>query len=242
MAWRRRNTKPALAPGERASIGDAHVDVAIGVLEDMAKRSVATQTKYGYTRDETIAMLFDPTDITHAQNARGIVSPQANVVLYRVAEGVDLGIDFAGCPTLAIDAARLSLQPCAAPLIAMVEQVSAIHYRFEEAKAALRWLNRHATPGAIRYYWPSAMQLTKDAPIWRDLQEVPSRYNVPPGIGLILQSLKDAAATVSGALLLPDTTLTPRDKMWLRFTATTRYRAPADMVSSYTTDTVIYNL
>ena len=121
-----------------------------------------------------------------------------------------------------------------------IEDVAAIHFQFEEVKGVLRWLNRNATPGAIRFYFPSVLKLCPTSLAFADLQHVPARYSNPQHIGSWIEPIKTAAATVAGSALLPTgVEPRPRSKMRLTFPMTT---VNPDVNAAYRTDQIIYHI
>lgn len=225
----------------RQSIGDTHVDSAITSIKQTMQKAIALQTSYEPSRQSTLSMLFDDEDIAKLSQVRGMVKTEGNTRDYDIENGVTLTIGFAGALVPAIEPHMLKLNyGRIQPLMTYISEVKAIHDKFEEVKGLLRWMNRNATPGAIRYYWPTAMELTPKAPVWNDYRNVPSRYSTPPDIGDWLQVIKDAATTVAGSLMLPgDIILRQRDKMWLTFK--TR-KVELSNVSFYNTDEMVYNI
>lgn len=224
----------------RASIGDFAVNDAITKLNTAAQRAVALMTTYEHTRESTIPMLFRDQDIAALTQVRGMVQPRSNIEAYDVDRHVRLSIDYEDAFVPAILPSRLLVHPNrSAPLRAYIAAVRAIHDQYQEVVHVLRWLNRNATPGAIRYYWPAAMQLCPHSTAFKDLEHVPARYSVPPGIGDHMQLLRDAAACVVSMTLLPkDSKPTPRGTMWLTFAQTSVKKGDA----TYQTDQMIYNI
>jgi hypothetical protein len=225
----------------RSSIGDSHVDLAVGTLKKTAEASVSLLTTYNHSRGGTLPMLFDDDDLDKLRQVRGMVRTQGDIRGYAMGQGVHLYIDFEEALVPAIETIRLRINPDrVGPLLTYINEVKAVHDRFEEVKGVLQWLNRNATPGAVRYYWPMAMKLCPQAPVWRDLQEVPTRYSTPPHIGDWIQSLKDAAATVTGSIMMPsDAKPNPRGKMWLTFAPRTIRLSEH---STYSTDQMTYHI
>lgn len=234
---------PAATYSERSSLGDAHVDAAITEITKLAQRAVATMTHYELTRESTLPMLFRDDDIAKLQAVRGMVQAHAATMSYMLQPSVFLFISYEDAQVPTIERDRLYIQPGrVGPLLNFVAAVKAVHDRYEEVKGVLRWLNRNATPGAIRFYWPTAMKLTPKSLIWADLREVPSRYSVPPNISGWLQPLRDAAATMAGAAMLPATAAErPRETMWLSFHSCP-VKLDGNAGSTYNTDHMIYNL
>lgn len=237
----RRNRLRVANPEQRQSIGDAHVDSAVGHLKRTAQITAGVMASYQPTREATLSMLFRDDDIAKLKAVRGMVETANTVKSYTIVDGVDLSINFRDALVPAIEEDVMCMHPeRIAPLLTFIAEVRAVHDRFEEVKGVLRWMNRNATPGAIRYYWPTAMKLCPQSRIWEDLQEVPTRYTTPEKIGDWSQSIKDAAATVAGAAMLPSEA-TPRDRglMWLTFQSRT---VELSARSNYETDMMVYNL
>lgn len=235
----RNSTRPA---DERSSIGDHYVAEACKALNMQCQKTVSVMTHYEPTREATLPMLFDDHVIDKMHAVRGMVTAQNNIVAYEVRPGVKLFINYSEARLPAIDATmlRLDREITAVPLLEHVAAVKAVHDRFEEVKAVLRWCNRHCTPGAIRYNFPQALSLCRDAPALRDLNGVPTRHVNPPNISSWVQPIKDAAATLAQMAMLPDDIVT-RDKrtMWLTFAARTVHLT---LDGHYETDAMTYNL
>lgn len=229
-------------PGERASIGDAWVNEAVANINRMCQKAMAVMTDYTPTREATLHMLFRDEDMEAMARVRGMVTPQYNILHYEIEPRTFLHINYDGAKVPAIDQSRLAIyRDRAEPLFRHIDAARAVHDRYEEIKGVLRWLNRNATPGAVRYLWPSAMKLCPQAPIWRDLMDVPARYTTPLGVSGWTQAFKDSANTLAQAALLPDdATQRPRQKMWLCF-ETREVRTDIDR-GFYDTDQMIYNL
>ncbi len=236
-----KNIKDNWIKDARQSIGDAHVDTAINLLKQTMQRAVALQTSYAPSRQATLGMLFHDTDIAKLSQVRDMVRTAGTTREYEIIGGVKLSIDFEGALVPAIEPSAMKVYPDRVqPLLTFVNEVRAIHDKFEEVKGLLRWMNRNATPGAIRYYWPTALELTPKAPVWNDYRDVPSRFNSPPGISDWMQPIKDAATTVAASLMLPsDITLRQRGKMWLTFKTRKIDLSPE---SFYNTDEMVYNI
>lgn len=228
---------------ERASLGDAHVETAINSLSRTALISATTMASYQPTREKTIDMLFRDDDIAAAKRVRGLVTASGSTRSYDIdtKNRITLNINYEECPVVAMDSCAMSVHSDRIqPLLTFVEEVKAVHDRFEEVKGVLRWMNRNATPGAIRYYWPTAMKLTPKSKVWEDLQQVPSRFTTPENIGDWTQAIKDSAATVASSLLLPaDVDPRPRVHMWLTFSSK---KVELSDRASYQTDQMHYNL
>jgi hypothetical protein len=232
---------------ERSSLGDANVDTALGRINQLAGATANVMTQYDIHPRQTIAALFHADDIVKAQAVKGIVEPRYRQRSYEIMGDVTLKIDWTDANNEIvippIEPSRLHVQPAAAPLLNWIEEVRKIHLAFEEVKAVLKWLNRNATPAAIRYYWPTAMKLVPESPIWATLQEVPNRYTVPLKIANWSNCLKSAANTVTGSTLLPhDAAAKERSDFHVTFGRTKVIGDPVNNEAEYTTDSMSYNL
>lgn len=234
---RRRFYRP---PDTRSSLGDQHVQDACTRLTRDAQRTINLMTKYEATRERTLPMLFRDDDIAKLQAVRGMVDASRDTQAYMVGDHCYLWINYEDALLPTIEPSRLHIQPeRIGPLLNHVAAVRAIHLQFEAVKYVLRWFNREATPGAIRYYWPTAMQLCPKATCWEGLQEVPTRFKEPDGLGMRMQMVRDSAATVATSLLLPSHAV-PKNagKMWLTFES---YQ-PTHGELGWTTDQGLYHL
>lgn len=239
MAWRRRSSSGMAGyrnHDDRASIGDVHVEEAIHTISRWSAITAKLTLSYGKSREETLPLLFDHDVLKRAQAARGLIEPATKVMSYpNIWVGATLFIHYDDCHTPPLVSSAVGLQPGSGVLSQYLADLMRVHLQFEQVKGVIRWLNRNATPGAIRYFFPAAMKLTPKAPIWADLQEVPSRYSVPDGISEWLPILKEAATTVTGALMLPNEADMPsRDKLWVSFATVDK--------DLYKTDAVTYNI
>lgn len=238
---RRRQFLSAPRQDERMSIGDTHVESAIQALNKTCGATVATMTSYDVSFNDTLRMLFPDDTLERMAAVKGLVDTRSVRASYEVVDGVVLSMDFedsrAHVPT--ISPAALKLQHGRIdPLLNYIANIQAIHNRFEEVKAVLRWLNRNATPGAVRYFFPAALKLCPSSPALAELQHVPSRYTTPPKIGDWSQAIKDAATTVVSSLLLPADAVPATVKvMWLTFP---KRSVHVSGESSYSTDQMTY--
>lgn len=236
-------------PEERSSLGDSHLNEAITNINKVQQQAVALMTHYQPTREKTLSMLFHDTDIEKLRQVRGLIKTDTNIKTYAIGtaedDDINLSIDYEGAAVPSIQPEALAIYPDrVGPLLDFTVAVKAEHRKYEELKGVLRWLNRNATPGAIRYFFPQAMKLVPTSPIWRDLQEVPSRYTTPSDYGIWAQVLRDAANTVAGMMLFPsDTHARERKQMWLTFKPIPVHLDQSDPNKThYKTDQVIYNL
>lgn len=239
MAWPKKSKSSQ--PKTYTSIGDAPVDAACRQLGLQMQRACAVLTEYTHTFDQTLEMLFEPSDLAKAYAAKGVVvDPASTVSLQNILPNVTLIMDFSKQKAVTLAAGPLRPQPGKiAPLLMYITEVEKIYLQYEAVKAMLRWLNRNATPGAIRYYWPTALKLCPDAYAFEDLTEVPSRYKEPQGINARLQLLRDTAATVAASTMLPEGEPRIRGAMWLMFQQ--RRVAISDEVY-YNTDILTVNI
>lgn len=225
-------------PKEPASIGDYAVEQACNAINVLCQRTVTTMVEYEHTRDYMVRALFSPDTLERAARARGIISPGYHSASYIVGPTVSLYLNFEGLiwPTIIPDATEH--QPTMDALITFVGRARAIYEQFEEMKGVLRWLNRNATLGAVRYYWPTAMSLCPEA--FRDMQHVPSRYSHPPRIGDWMNLLRDTASTYARAQMLPGDAQPRQYEKGMRLTFSTCPLKRENVTIE--TDQIVFNL
>lgn len=230
-------------PTEAASLGEAHVNSAIIDINRTCQIAMTTMTHYQPSREATVRMLFDDSDLDKLAAVRGLVETGTDIKSYEIDKNITLNIDYDGSTWPAIEPPAMKINPARVqPLLDFVRDASAVYFRFEEVKAVLRWLNRRATPGAARYFFPTVMMLCPDSPALADLKHVPSRYTTPPELSLWTQALKDAATTWASTPMLPnDAVARPRGKLWLTFKEC-QITHPVSGQRHYSTDPLIFNM
>lgn len=207
-------------PHEKSAIGDSYVDDAVTQLRQTARITAAVMAEYPHTREATLPMIFSADVLEKMEAVKGMIEPSSIIAHYDVDDGdSSFIINYDGAKVPTVSPKFFKPDPVkAATLLSYIKQVEAIYNRFEEVVTVLTWLNKNATIGAIRYYWPSALQLCPNSPALKEMQHVPTRFTTPPGITDYLQMMKDSAATVAGSLLLPATAKPrPASNMWLYF-------------------------
>jgi hypothetical protein len=233
------------APSPPSALGQPHVAAAIEKLKRLQATTIAVMTRWPVARDETIKMLFDPGTLRRAQDAIAIITPASTYKFYPMGGSTWLKVDY-GFPVdqpsifPPISDAVLELQSSAAPLQVYIAEVHRIHLQFEEVKYVLRWLNSHATPGAIRFYWPPAWGLCPDSPAVAEMPHIPSRYLQPQDIHKLAPLLKDTASVYAGAMVLPSDA-TPRPLGSMRLTFDAELYSPTPDVT-FRTDPMEYNI
>lgn len=201
---------------ERSSIGESHMEKALINLNRQQQIAATVRTAYDRPLMETIHMLIDDDSYNKLHAVKDLIKTAGSSRDYPL-QDVRFFVEFQHADIPAFEKAVVQTDRIA-PLLTFLHELATVHWAYEEVRGVLKWLNRNATPGAIRYYWPSAMKLTETSPIWAELGSVPTRYTTPDGIGDWLQNLKDAAATVTGMLLLPnDVPPRPKNQMWVTF-------------------------
>lgn len=219
----RRNRGLMGQPEPRQSIGDSYVSEGCGRLTLMCTKAANLMYSYGKSREETLPMLFSPETLRIAREAKNVVPVYTHSGEYEIEPYVELVIDFEKSALAAILPTMMQINHYAAsPLLHYVAEIKALYFQYEEVKAVLRWLNRNATPGAVRYLFPSALTLCPNSPQMRDMDHLPTRFTNPANIGPWLPRIKNATNTMAQTLLLPnEATAAPRSSMRLAFSGTT---------------------
>lgn len=89
------------------------------------------------------------------------------------------------------------------PLVRAIQEAHEQHLRFEKLRAAVRWLNLYATPGAARHYCPWMTAILPADHAFQKLDGV--IYREPEcGIGEIMSTMRECAAIMASALLVGD--------------------------------------
>lgn len=227
----------------RSSLGDTHLKLGEQTIHNMMQRTAAVMLDHVPSRDKVIAMLFDPIHIEKAQAACGLVMPNSERIEYELPgmKYIGLVVNFDGSHCLPIRKERMNPQQSITPLLDLAIRAHNIYLQFEEAKAVLRWLNKNATPGAIRYYFPAARKLCPAAEMPDD---VPTNYGEPVNVHRWLDRIRRASVTLAAAAMIPDDVrIRQRDQLWINFaTRTITDGGPAHILAQYDTDYGTFNL
>jgi hypothetical protein len=91
--------------------------------------------------------------------------------------------------------------PARNAIIQALSEARAIHARFNEVRRVVAWLNKHATPGAARYYFPTIRALLPNET--HSVHEAAGqRFKEPSeNVGPIIPAMRSASTTIAGALL-----------------------------------------
>lgn len=229
----------------QSALGDIHLANAITTIDRLCQCTVTALTEYPLTRKATIEALFTQDVLDRAVAAKKLIEPESYTIGYDLEEpgavpaSTELAINYRDSSYPPINEEAMVFQPASDKLFAFIAKIRAIHEQFEEFKATLRWLNLNATPGAIRFYFPTILALCPNSPPIAALQHVPTRYSNPENIGNWIPSIKDAAACYANTQLLPSTAKKrDRNEMWLTFRCYSVKRGDA----IFPTDSRIYNL
>ncbi len=159
--------------------------------------------------------MVSPETWEKLQAAKPLLEIDSTFDTYTIAAGANLRIDFRVDPGAGwqpkyelvmpvFNDAAMELQPPFKELLDAVAQIRTIYEEFEVAKYVLRWFNSNATPGAIRYYWPTALTLCPHSPALQAMQETPTRFSEPEGISERLPLIRESAGTVAKYMFVRD--------------------------------------
>ena len=194
----RHRIKPAYA-----SIGDHAVLDACTALDVACQKAVAIMVEWPHTMPETGYMMFRDEDVAKLRAARQLMTPASEWGRYDVAPDARLELGFENSGIAPPIAEAYQITDRTRPLLEMVEKVRAIYTQYEECKALVRWLNKNATPGAVRYYFPGVLALLSGSHGHGVPQELPSRHTTPPEIHNMLPVIRDASTLVAAMQMLP---------------------------------------
>lgn len=224
MARRKRVPVNRHEDGSRASIGDFDVDQACNTLNTAAQRECAMYLDE-FRAGDILNWFFEEETLRRLRLVKDLVPVTQNLQDYVLLPHARMVIDFKELtvPTILPTAYKPDLTKCQ-PIIAAAEKALEIQSKYARVKHLLRWFNRNATPGAIRAYWPAVLTLCPDSPSMRALMNaVPTRYDTPRGIGVLLPLIRETASTVAAMELIPaDIQKRPRNDVWFSLDGTER--------------------
>lgn len=227
--------------GEHSSLGYGYT-VASKKIEEMRDASVYTMAVEGaatFTPDQVMPWFIPPEIREILKAAAPYVESGGNYHTYplmpefgvRINDWDGLGV---GVPTKkAVVVDRVA----AAPLVELGQHVAAELVKWAKVQHVLKWMDRNATVGAIRYYWPTILSLLPedDAAKPRVSLDLGDRHRTPIGINLITPLIRETAGIVACGLLLPKVDKKQRALLSLEFQSRTIVIDGVDVpVPSYT--------
>lgn len=185
-------------------------------ITELCNRVAHATVAMDFNQEQLIDWLFDPDKIKRLRSVKGLVAPASDRNSYPLGAGCRLSMDFQMATTPTPMEGAWAIQPEAVPFTTTVAELKALYEQFCKVRYVANWLDANATPGAVRHYWPTMLSL---APNSEALKEASTfRYVEPAGISALLPLLRETAAIVVGALLLPKKELASQEKpMYVAF-------------------------
>ena len=177
---------------------------AMNRVNELEVAMVETMVTRDFVPLDVIQWLFPAPVIQTMQAAYGSLFYSYPEGEYDVEDVGRVGISFHQLK-MEVPAGRL-LAPACGPNTDAVQQtiqdIRLTHIQFDCLRGVLEWLDKHATAGAIKYYFPSVAALIPaiDSTFHR---ADGIRYKEPQGITAIVPEMRSAAALIASALLLP---------------------------------------
>lgn len=209
---RRRNT-----PARRSVLG-SYFNHAVGVVEQINYQTVYAMIKPTFGRMKAIDWLFPKHTRQVLRDAWFLADGHHESLCYDV-DGcrpakVWIRFEDTGMLTPKLDA--VDIAPEVQPLFDLAQEIRAIHEDFATLMHVLRWMDEHATVGAMRYYWPCVASL---APNCEATQGVcPVSFQEPQGIHAMIPLLRETSALVAAGKLLPPQVEAPNNGLSINFT------------------------
>lgn len=198
--------KKSFVEGERSTIPTAQMEKAIGEIDRCCAREVTMMVPQRFNVEQILPWFFPDDTLAKLRAVKGMVETDSTKQ-YQVLPDIDLILTYRSsshvCSVPAIEQKCWQPHPQRSqPMLEAIRQIAEVHFKYGRVKHMLRWFNKHATPGAVRNYWPAAMSLCPDSEIAK-MMEAPSRYSVPVGIGDVLPLIRETAGTVATMALVP---------------------------------------
>lgn len=220
--------------GSRASIGDWHVDEAVGVITRAALIEMNLCVTETFNRERLIPMCFPDEVVEKLQAVQGMVDPSSPISTYEFTSGIHLAINFkdALIPTPVDGAWAIHHSDRARPFLAAVHELTQIREKYAAVYWLLRWFNRNATPAAVRAMWPAVLSLCPKSSLCQEYADMPSRYIAPNDSGRLANLIRDTAGTVAAMQLIPaDAEPRTRGTAWLTFSSGLFMREGVEVMS-----------
>lgn len=194
---RRRNYEN---PGKH-SLGN-ELKSALAMLDRLQLRVIKAMVQVDFTAHDVVTWLWDDHTREIMHKAYFVV-PSINVHnnYSFPTDNCSIRFDWAALQLAAPADDIMDIKPDAHRLFDVMEEVNVIRVKFATARHLVNWMDAHATAGAIRAYWPTMLSLVSTDVI---PHAMPKFHHEPEGIAPMLSLLRDTAATVASALVLPE--------------------------------------
>lgn len=218
--------KKSFVEGERSTIPAVQMEKAIREIDHCCSREVAMMVPQRFNVEQILPWFFPDDTLDKLRAVKGMVETDSTKQ-YQVLPDINLILTYRSSSHLssvpAIEPRCWQPHPQRSqPMLEAIRQIEEVHFKYGRVKHMLRWFNKHATPGAVRNYWPSAMALCPESEIAK-MTEAPARYTVPAGIGEVLPLIRDTAGTVATMALVPaDVLIHPANNIRLRLNQRSR--------------------
>lgn len=223
MAWSKR--KKSIFQREKTALGGCHVQNAKAKLHSLALSAVSASIDFPYKMEEVLPWIFSQEDRDICRAAYGVAEDPSFGNSYTLTKHTDAYIQFREQRMLPIESSRVTHCEGGSPLLDVCATIEQISLDFGVATYVVNWLDKHATIGAIRYYFPTLLSLASECD--KLMEATPGMaFREPMGVSRILPLIRRASTTVAAALMLP----TPEHKSG-NFRITAACNATVDDVS-----------
>lgn len=201
MAWPKRGGQGRLNR-EKTALGGCHANNAKAKLHSLAISAIHASVDFPYKMEEVLPWIFSQEDRDICRAAYGVAEDPSFGNSYTLTKHTSAYIQFREQRMLPIDSGRVVHQDGGSPLLDACATIEQISLDFGVATYVVNWLDKHATIGAIRYYFPTLLSL---APECKQLMEATPgmAFREPQGVSRILPLIRRASTTVAAALMLP---------------------------------------
>ena len=201
---KQRRQKKAYDPRHGFGLEPGQHQAALNKVNDLEAAMVETMVTRAFVPLDVVQWMFPAPVIKTMHDAYGLLYYSYSEGDYDVEDVGRVAINF---HPLKMEApAGRALAPTCGPNTDAVQQaiqdIRLIHIQFNCLRGVLEWLDKNATAGAIKYYFPSVGALIPSG--YSAFHRADGiRYKEPQGITTIVPEMRSAAALIASALLLP---------------------------------------
>lgn len=185
----------------KEAFGSQDYGIAISNIDALCVNVIRGTKVFPHTFNEIIPRLFSHLTIDILKKAYPVIQYPGGSNLFKITAHGEITLSRFDDIKMVVPNSKVVVKPVDAAIYASMNEVERVVREFAKAKHVLKWLDKHATLGAIRYYWPTVLSLIPGGGPFNG--EVPASYREPDGIHKMLPFLRDTASTVASALLCP---------------------------------------
>ncbi len=176
---------------------------ALKTLDNIEERAIYALVDIKLTTEDILNTLLDPEHIRLLRSVVSLAKPQYNVMSVYLKPYI---------ARISIEASRFNVYPFDSNIVRDVpkesmlgqtlDQIMGISVRYDKVRQVVKWMNKNATVGACRYYWPAMCALL---PADHEIHSCDGvKFRDILGVASMIETFRETSPIVAGAVMIPE--------------------------------------